>query len=387
MITVANIVGARPQFIKYCPVSLAISRHNQEDNGPVIRDLLIHTGQHYDYLMSRVFFDEFGLREPDYHLDVGSGSHGWQTAEILSRVEDVLNKEQPDLVLVYGDTNSTLGGGLAAAKLHIPVAHVEAGLRSYNKFMPEEINRLLTDQVSALLLCPSKVAVQNLRREGLTAMLNKGELVSLEYFRRDNPDNLRLSQNNPLIVNIGDIMYDVLHYSLKRSNARKPVLNQLGFLPKQYCLLTIHRAENTDLEARLMHLLEFAVDAAQNRPILFPIHPRTQARWKPQVEKFEASIRVIEPLSYFDMVQTLQHSALVMTDSGGLQKEAYWLQVPCITLREETEWVETLESGWNILYRDYPGAHHPAEQASLAYGDGCTAQRIINLITVLGKEA
>jgi len=235
LLKIADIVGARPQFIKLAPILKAIERHNREDPSRGIKEILVHTGQHYDYEMSQVFFEELGLKAPDYHLGVGSGTHGYQTGEMLKRIEEVLLKEKPDLVMVYGDTNSTLAGALAAAKLHIPVAHVEAGLRSFNRKMPEEINRVLTDHVSTFLFCPTRTAVENLRREGFTNMLNNGHLLPLSFI----PDP---STPYPWVVNTGDVMYDAALMYLKLAEEKSTILDELGLRLKEYALATVHRA-------------------------------------------------------------------------------------------------------------------------------------------------
>lgn len=309
---VVTIVGARPQFIKAAPVCRELRKAH--------REVLVHTGQHYDDAMSAVFFRELDIPEPDYNLGVGSGTHGEQTGEMLKRIEAVLLTERPDWVLVYGDTNSTLAGALAAAKLHIPVAHVEAGLRSFNRNMPEEINRVLTDHVSTLLFCPTQTAVDNLAREGIT------EGVHL----------------------VGDVMYEALLWAAERARAQSTILERLGLSEKGYLLATVHRAENTDDPARLQAILDaFRVI---DEPIVFPVHPRTQARLS--VLGFDLNVphlQLIPPVGYLDMVRLEQAARAILTDSGGIQKEAYWLGVPCITLRDETEWVETVTAGANVL--------------------------------------
>lgn len=311
---VVSVVGARPQFVKCAPVSCELRK--------VVQEVLVHTGQHYDDSMSGVFFRELGLPEPDYHLAVGSGLHGQQTGEMLKKIEEVLLKEKPDVVLVYGDTNSTLAGALAAAKLHIPVAHVEAGLRSYNRRMPEEINRLMTDHLSALLLCPTETAVENLRQEGLT----KG--VHL----------------------VGDVMYDALMDGVEIAKRTSTILNRLCVEPKRYVLATVHRAENTDDYQRLERIITALVQLARaGRKVIFPVHPRTQKLLNAHSFEFNEDILLISPAPYLDMVLLESMASVILTDSGGIQKEAYWLQVPCLTLRDETEWKETVESGWNTL--------------------------------------
>ena len=311
---VVSVVGARPQFIKCAPVSCELRQ--------VAQEVLVHTGQHYDDSMSGVFFRDLGLPEPDYHLAVGSGSHGHQTGEMLKKIEEVLLKEEPDVVLVYGDTNSTLAGALAAAKLHIPVAHVEAGLRSYNRKMPEEINRVLTDHLSALLLCPTETAVENLRREGVT----KG--VHL----------------------VGDVMYDALLDGVEIARRTSTILDRLVVEPQRYILATVHRAENTDQPQRLEGIVTALVGLAKaGHRVVFPVHPRTQKQLSLHSIELCEGVVQIDPVSYLDMVLLESMARLILTDSGGIQKEAYWLQVPCLTLRDETEWKETVQSGWNRL--------------------------------------
>ncbi len=311
---VVSIIGARPQFIKCAPVSRALRN--------VADEVLVHTGQHYDDSMSGVFFRELDIADPDYHLGIGSGSHGRQTGDMLKRIEDVLLRETPDLVLVYGDTNSTLAGALAAVKLHLPVVHVEAGLRSFNRSMPEEINRVLTDQVSSLLLCPTDTAVENLRREGVT------EGVHL----------------------VGDVMYDALLDSVEKAKQTSTILERLGVKSGAYLLATVHRAENTDHITKLGGIMAALNQiAAPDRVIVFPVHPRTRKQLVRLSFQPSAHLRLIDPVSYLDMVRLESDAQSIITDSGGIQKEAYWLGVPCITLREETEWVETVASGWNCL--------------------------------------
>jgi UDP-GlcNAc3NAcA epimerase len=348
------IVGARPQFIKQAAISRALARralHGDEK----IHEVLVHTGQHYDYEMSAVFFAELDLPEPDHHLDVGSGSHADQTALMLQRIEDVLEQEEPDLVLVHGDTNSTLAGALAAAKLHVPVAHVEAGLRSFNRRMPEEINRIVTDHLSDILFTPSPVATANLEREGIV-------------------------QN---VVQCGDVMFDVLSWQLEMT-AKRDV--EVGHAIGPYALVTIHRAENTDDAERLSSIALALEKLAREMRVVFPMHPRTR-KVTEEAGTTLSGVEVIAPLSYAEMI-ALQRSATVMiTDSGGVQKEAYWLQVPCVTVRDETEWLETVESGWNVvvgantaaIFDAATSTSKPSSPVS-AYGHGDTADRILDEI-------
>ncbi len=311
---IVTIIGARPQFIKASPVSKALQIAGHQE-------FLVHTGQHYDYGMSQVFFDELGLPEPDVNLDIGSGKHGSQTGQMLIGIEKILLKEKPDWALVYGDTNSTLAGALAAVKLHIPLAHVEAGLRSFNREMPEEHNRVLTDHCADLLFCPTLTAVDNLAKEGISTGVHL----------------------------VGDTMYDaVLHFSniALRSST---IMADLELQKKGYLLATVHRPSNTDIPANLRNILSALAQA--DEPVVLPLHPRTRAVVKDMHIALAdwPNIRVIDPQGYLDMLMLEQNARMILTDSGGMQKEACWLNVPCITLREETEWVETVQSGWNTL--------------------------------------
>lgn len=314
---ILTIVGARPQFIK----AAAVSRQLRQ----VADELIVHTGQHYDDNMSRIFFDELGIPMPDYNLGIGSGSHGTQTGAMLAAIEDVLLKEMPDRVLVYGDTNSTLAGALAAAKLHIPVAHVEAGLRSFNRRMPEEINRVVTDHLADLLFCPSQPAVNNLAAEGITSG----------------------------VYLVGDVMYEALMHAVTISKTESNILERLHLSAGEYILATIHRAENTDCPEKLERLINALGEISRRHPVIFPVHPRTRSQLQnlPAVRAAEKvdGLRLLDPVGYLDMVRLETGAKIIMTDSGGIQKEAYWLHVPCVTLREETEWVETVEQGWNVL--------------------------------------
>jgi UDP-N-acetylglucosamine 2-epimerase len=343
---ILTVVGARPQFIKACPVSMALSVAG-------VDEFLLHTGQHYDESMSERFFSELGLRPPDANLGVGSGSPGEQTGRMLAGIEQHLLAQKPDWVLVYGDTNSTLAGALAAVKLHIPIAHVEAGLRSFNRRMPEEINRILTDHLSARLFCPSEKAVSNLGREGISAG----------------------------IFLIGDVMLAALRHFLPIASGCSRLLADLGLQPQRYYLCTIHRAENTDDPARLSALIE-TLDRLDH-PVILPLHPRTRAVLeRTRIVLRGNTLRLIEPLGYLDMLVASQRAAAILTDSGGLQKEAYWLGTPCVTLREETEWGETLDGGWNQLVGmdsqriDAALQRPPSGTRRPLYGDGTAAQRI-----------
>ena len=310
---IATVVGARPQFIKMAPVSKELRKYLDE--------IIIDTGQHYDYEMNKIFFDELKIPEPDYHLGVGSGSHGYQTGEMLKRIEEVVMKEEPDFVLTYGDTNSTLAGALAGAKLHIKVGHVEAGMRSFDRGMPEEINRILTDHCSDLLFCSTKTAVENLKQEGIT----EGMFLT------------------------GDVMVDSLLYNKEIAESKSTVLNDLDLKNKEYLVATIHRASNTDNKESLKNIVDAFSEIDEE--IIFPVHPRTEKSLKEYglYNKLKTSIKLVKPLGYLDFLKLMIHAKKIITDSGGIQKEAYILKVPCITLRENTEWVGTVEDGWNIL--------------------------------------
>ena len=322
-----TIVGARPQFIKAAAVSKAIKSFNAKlpllykgKELEKIREVIVHTGQHYDKNMSKVFFEDLKLPMPDYNLDVGSDTQAKQTAKMLERIEDVLLLERPDMVLVYGDTNSTIAGAIVAAKLSIPIAHVEAGMRSYNRDMPEEINRIVADHLSNILFCSSKDACSILKSEGITK-------------------NVYLA---------GDVMFDSLNNNLSIAQKKSKVLSVLNIQPKGYYLATIHRAVNTNNLKRLKNILNI-LDSL-DLPVLIPLHPRTRnVLGIHKKDYFNKNLRIIEALSYLDMLILEENSKIILTDSGGVQKEAFFLSVPCITLREETEWMETVNSGWNIF--------------------------------------
>lgn len=348
MLKIATVLGARPQFIKAAPVSLQLEKAG-------FQELLIHTGQHYDPNLSDIFFQQLQLRAPSHHLGVGSGPHGAQTGKMLAAVEEVLVQERPDLLLVYGDTNSTLAGALAAAKLHIPVAHVEAGLRSGNRAMPEELNRVLTDHLASWLFTPTPAARDHLLREGISA----GQ-----------------------IYEVGDVMMDAQRHFSK-------VASQLPLdLPPRYVLATIHRQENTDHPQRLAAIVEGLEQLAHEIPVLLPQHPRTTRILQEGGLGWER-VQVLPPQGYLEMLALEQRAALIVTDSGGVQKEAYLCSVPCLTLRDETEWNELLDTGWNRLCPPLSGrAITEAALASLGrkgqevqlYGDGRAAERIAEIL-------
>jgi len=352
---IVSVVGARPNFVKLAPVSRALRQEFEE--------VIVHTGQHYDYDMDRIFFDQLGISSPNYHLGVGSASHGRQTGDMLARIEEVLLQERPDVVMVFGDTNTTLAGALAAVKLHIPVVHIEAGLRSFDRRMPEEINRVLVDHCSTILSCPTSTAVENLRCEGIT----KGVYLT------------------------GDVMADVVMDSMALS-ASSTVMRDLGLENRGYFLATVHRAENTDDLSRLKQIVQAMAEIADILPVLFPCHPRTEKHLKDVGlwTWLSERVRVIRPVGYLEMLVLESRAQKILTDSGGVQKEAYILRVPCITLRDETEWVETVDDGWNVLVGSNrekivkaARSFEPPENQSHAYGDGRASQRIRELMHTL----
>ena len=343
---ILTIIGARPQFIKAAAVSHVLRQKNME--------VMIHTGQHYDYLMSDVFFNELEIPKPDHNLQVGSAKHSGQTGEMLIRLEPIFEQEMPDFVLVYGDTNSTLAGALVASKLQIPVAHVEAGLRSFNREMPEEINRILTDHVSELLFCPSQQGADNLKLEGIT--------------------------NGVHIV--GDVMYDAILKYIALAEKKSNIVRSLNLEKGNYLLATVHRAANVDDPKRLFDILETLSMIGET--VVFPSHPRTLKAIKSAEFSLGKNIKLIEPVGYLDMLWLEKNARMILTDSGGVQKEAYWMGVPCVTLRNETEWVETAQTGWNIVagvdrakilsaVRDFPA---PASRPAL-FGNGDASQQIV----------
>ena len=474
---ICTIIGARPQFIKAAAVSRAIAAHNRQtlnlDLGTsnielrtlnfehsssveprtlnlehrTLNEVIVHTGQHYDDGMSAVFFRELEIPEPKYNLAIGSGSHGAQTGQMLAAIEKVLIEEKPDWVLIYGDTNSTLAGALAAAKLHIPIAHVEAGLRSFNRRMPEEINRVVADQLSTLLLCPSQVAVDNLAAEGIegkgdrmspiidepppalratsagggqkeSSPVNLGQssniehrTLNLEHSSPVEPRTLNLEQSSSVVIT-GDVMADALQFAATKASAQSDILARLGLQPQRYLLATVHRAENTDDPKRLSDIMAALSELAEREPVILPLHPRTKkilertsnrqtsniehrtlniehsSSVEPRTLNIEhPCLRLIDPLGYFDIIALEKSARMLLTDSGGMQKEAYWLKVPCVTLRDETEWVETVASGWNILtgadrnrivtavQNFTPPKDHPP-----LYGGGHAAEKILSIL-------
>ena len=335
---IISLLGARPQFIKAAAVSRALAPRAE------LSDTIVHTGQHFDREMSGDFFRDLDIPEPAHNLGISGGGHGAMTGKMMEALEPIFLAERPDAVLVYGDTNSTLAGALTAAKLHIPVAHVEAGLRSFNRRMPEEINRVLSDHVSTVLYCPTSTAVENLAREGITAG----------------------------VENVGDVMYDATLHAAARSRRESSVLERLGLGDGTFAVATVHRAENTDDASDLTQVIDYLRNQADRQPIVLPLHPRTRAAVGRSALSLDG-LTVVPPCSYLDMHRLLQGATTVYTDSGGLQKEAYFHRVPCVTLRSETEWTETVESGWNRLWRvpDYRPRRDIPE-----YGNGDAAIRI-----------
>jgi len=356
---VMTVLGARPQFVKAAAVSRALARTSG------VEEILVHTGQHYDSNMSRVFFDELQIPAPTLRLGVGSGTHGAQTGQMMGLLDEAMLAMRPDWVLVYGDTNSTLAGALSAAKLNIPVAHVEAGLRSFNRRMPEEVNRVLVDHASRLLFAPTRRAVELLDAEGI-----RGDAVHL----------------------VGDVMFDVASFFSERAGDRKDLVKAMGLETNRYVLATVHRAENSDDPARLKAIINALVDLSRECPVVLPLHPRTRkAIAQLNVSLDEPGLKVVEPLGYLDMVVLERHAALIATDSGGVQKEAFFYKVPCVTLRDETEWQELVDLGWNRVVSPSEGAEAIEStlrasigsrgQDALPYGDGHAAEKIVDLMT------
>lgn len=358
---VVLVLGTRPQIIKSAPIINEAARH------PEMQLQIVHTGQHYDYGMSRIFFDEMGLPEPVANLNVGSGSHGWQTGKMLIKIEDVLLRLKPDLVLVPGDTNSTLAGALAAAKMHIEVAHLEAGARSYDMIMPEEVNRRMTDHCSSILFAVSENCKQNLLKEGIL---------------------------REQIFQVGDTMYDALLQHMPKIEANK-ILKKLNLEKGEYAIITVHRQENVDNEKNLSEVVKTMLELSELK-LIFPLHPRTKGRLKEAgfIKKLENAehIKLVSPLGYHEMLKLIKYAKMLLTDSGGMQKEAFWLKTPCVTLRKKTEWIETVESGANILVgmdkmlivtESRKILHKNKYKIDIKrnpYGDGKAAEKIIKIL-------
>ncbi len=347
---IVTVIGARPQFVKASVVSAAV-------RGAGHKEILINTGQHYDDNMAKVFFDEMSIPKPDYNLGVGSGSHATQTAASLIGIEEILIKEKPDCLIVYGDTNATIAGALAASKLHIKIAHIEAGLRSYNRMMPEEINRIVTDVLSDLRFVPTQVAVDNLKREGIV-------------------DGVHV---------VGDVMVDALMKYTRIAETKSQILGQLQLIKNQFVLLTIHRPSNADSTLRLQEILTAVSEA--DIQVVFPVHPRSRQQVQELLGGVKGPVKLIEPVGYLDMMMLEKYAHTVVTDSGGVQKEAYLHKTPCLTVRSETEWVETVKDAWNILVGnnldkipEYLKSFPTPNNWEAHYGSGDAAQRILEIL-------
>ncbi len=370
---ILTVLGARPQFIKAAAVSRAIRKHNTVSRLRQFHEVIVHTGQHFDANMSDIFFQQMNIAKPDYQLHIAGLPHGAMTGQMLEQIEAVIQGEKPDWVLVYGDTNSTLAGALAAVKMHVPVAHVEAGLRSHNAAMPEEINRTITDRISTLLLCPTANAINNLRSEGFPFSTSSGVYQHIDL--------------------VGDVMVDAL-YQCREAAKREVDLAQWGLSDGRYVLCTLHRQENTDHPKRLEDILAALRTIARETAVVLPLHPRTR-KYLEAGGRSEAltGLQVIEPVSYFEMQRLEIGASSILTDSGGIQKEAYLHGVPCITLRDETEWVETITSGWNQLAgSDYEriiaawrSVRQPKVSQKSLFGEGDASERIVrSLIDYVG---
>lgn len=364
---IVTIVGARPQFIKAATVSRVISVHHKDD----LKEVIVHTGQHFDEKMSEIFFKEMDIPEPDYNLGINSMSHGAMTGQMLEKIEELLLREKPDLTLVYGDTNTTLAGALAAVKIHIPVAHVEAGLRSFNMHMPEEINRVVTDRVSSLLFCPTPMAIKNLKAEGYPNRLYDGK--------------------EQKVLCVGDVMYDAALFYSGRVQKEPDILKDLKLKKGEFVLCTIHRSENTDNRDRLKEILLALSHISKSIEVVLPLHPRTGKIIDSDVvlKDIASTLKIIEPVGYFDMISLIMSCQIVMTDSGGLQKEAYFFKKYCITMRDETEWIELVEHSVNFLAgakRDtiisiYENiSSREFVDSNGLYGDGKAAEKVVESI-------
>ncbi|MCX6986370.1 MAG: UDP-N-acetylglucosamine 2-epimerase (non-hydrolyzing) [Lentisphaerae bacterium] len=354
---ICTIIGARPQFVKAAAVSAEFAKHKS------INEIIIHTGQHYDHGMSEIFFKELNVPHEKYNLEIGSGSHGAQTGKMLEAIEKVLQDESPDYVLIYGDTNSTLAGALCASKLHIPIAHIEAGMRSFNKKMPEEINRIVADHLSEINFCSTKTAMVNLKNEKLA---DTGVLV-------------------------GDVMFDCSLKFAELAEKRYNPFAKFAVGKNGYALLTCHRAENTDYRECLAEIVKAVNKISEKMPVLYPVHPRTRKFLNEYGLSFSENVKLIDPVGYLEMVLLEKHSSLILTDSGGVQKEAFFYRVPCITMREETEWIETVDLGWNKItgadskkiiaaFADF-AKNKPAKTSARPYGNGDAAAKIVGIIT------
>ena len=368
---IVTVIGARPQIIKAAALSRAIKEHFTKE----VKEVIVHTGQHYDDNMSQVFIDELGIPQPDYNLGVGSASHGVQTAKMIEGIEEILLKEKPDYLVLYGDTNSTLAGAIAASKIHVPIAHIEAGLRSFNKSMPEEINRICCDHCSTLLFSPTATGFKNLINEGF------------------NPDNKRkFTIDNPGIYHCGDVMYDNSKYFATIADKRSQILDKERLRGVDYVLCTIHRDNNTDQPQRLNAIFKALLKISESKKVVIPLHPRTSKLLNTNLEKalfdnitINPNIKILPPASFLDMIVLERHSQMVVTDSGGVQKEAFFFQKPCLILRSETEWKEIVECGAAVItdadekkiiesYNNF--AENPPHKYPEIFGDGDAASFI-----------
>ena len=373
-VKVVTIVGARPQFIKAAVVTRAIRAQNMmvakdAQEGRTINEVIVHTGQHFDANMSEVFFKEMQIPTPDYNLNINSMNHGAMTGRMLEKIEEVLLDEKPDYVMVYGDTNSTLAGALAAKKLHIKVVHIESGLRSYNMRMPEEINRILTDRISDILCCPTDTAIENLEKEGFA-----------------------VNKCCPLVVKTGDVMQDAALYYSSISSQNSSIIKDMKLINKDFVLCTVHRAENTDDPNRLRNIFEALQKIGESMQVVVPLHPRTKKILSSidlRLPNHSEKLLIIKPVGYFDMIELLRNSKIVMTDSGGLQKEAFFFSKPCVTLRDETEWRELIDlkvniiagSDKNAILAAYNAMHNAVIKTDVnVYGNGQAAYNIIKNI-------
>jgi UDP-GlcNAc3NAcA epimerase len=342
---IITVVGARPQFIKLAPLSRLIEQE------PDVQQVLVHSGQHFDREMSDYFFEQLGLPEPDYHLGIKGISHGAMVGRMTEALEKILNKEQPDWVLVFGDTNTTLAGALASSKLNFPVAHVEAGVRSFKRKMPEEINRVLTDHSSTLLFCPTINAVHHLAKEGFSNIFRDGQrATSINIL---DSKQLNASPDQPLVINVGDIMYDSFCAIKNDISSAAQLLDKLKVVSGQFALATVHRVENTEEIVNLKSIMTGLKELSRSLPVILPLHPRTRKilcgqNWWSAIQS-DKRLLIIEPTSYLDFIHLERHAKIILTDSGGAQREAYFVGTPCLILRDETEWPETVESGWARL--------------------------------------
>ncbi len=370
---IISIVGARPQFIKLAPIFRIFKKYNE------LKHIVLHTGQHYDFLMSDLFFKTFGLPRPDVNLSIGSGSHHSQTGEMVKRIGNQLELVKPDLVIIYGDTNTTLSGAIAAVKLSIPVAHIESGLRSYIRYMPEEINRTVADRLSEILFVPSDNAIYNLKKEGINNLI-----LDFDGFKKSPP---------PYVVKSGDLMYDILRVVLQDvRKSEASIIKKYGLEKGRYILATVHRAENTDNIKNLINIIDGLSEISRVIDVILPLHPRTSKILKEnKLEKRLNGIQVIKPLSYNEMLILEKNSRIIFTDSGGVQKEAFWLKIPCVTMRDRTEWVETIRAGYNILtgadrvkiikaFEKFQQGIKTDNNLLDVYGDGNAAKKIVKFI-------